>query len=313
MIKTDRTKEMERLAVQCMELGYRERPEVVWLKARYLDFMDREGIHARGDADRCLYERMYGKAPERQQDILKIRYWRTGRHLPVSHMQCTAFGRALGLSREEMRYLLQGYYDSCDTIFEEEPPDNCSVYWRRREAMKKLTEDYLQGIPRERLDKLRIGDSILEHNIRHLYYTDACGYVHSGMTEGRKYLNRHITSAAYDSEFSRSLRLLGVIPRKTMIRHLLILGMPQVRLEWMNEQLASFGYLELQEQHTLRGGERLDWLLIRLLGGYEEYCQGRTEAECRHWMRSSCRALDHFFEKEGRKGLRFMYFKALKE
>lgn len=313
MKETNRTEGMERLAAQCMELGGGERPEMVWLKARYLEFMRREGIRGKEEADRCLYERMYGKAPQKQQDILKIRYWRTGRHLPVSHDQCAAFGRALGLDREEMRYLLQGYYDSCDTIFEEEPEDIRSVYWTRRAALKQLTEGYLQGIPRERLEKLRIGDGSLEHSIRHLYYTDACEYVHSGSAESRKYLYRHITSVAYDSEFSRSMRLLGVIPRKTMIRHLLILGMPRIGVEWLNEQLARLGYLELQEQHTLRSGERMDWLLIRLLCGYEEYRQGRTEAECRQWMREKCRALDTFFEKEGRRRLRFMYFKALKE
>ena len=84
--------------------------------------------------------------PAKKQDILKIRYWRTGRHLPVNHRQCVAFGRALGLDGEEMRYLLQGYYDGCDEVHEEESTDMQSVYWKRRKAMQRLVDGYLRGI-----------------------------------------------------------------------------------------------------------------------------------------------------------------------
>ena len=259
------------LAARCMEQKHMERPEVVWLKERYGEFMRREGFSGKEAADRCLYERIYGIRPKRQ-DTLKIRYWRTGWHLPASYGLCAAFGRALRLDREEMRYLLQGYYDSCDRIYEEEPSDSRSAYWLRRKAMKDLTDRYLQSIPQNRLRQMRITERSLEHSMRHLYYTDALGYVYggSGMAEKMKYMKRHITSVNYDSEFGRNMKLLGVIPRKTMIRHLLILGMPWVSLDWLNGQLRTFGYLELKEHHTLRDGERLDWLLIRILRRYEE-------------------------------------------
>lgn len=275
------------LAARCMEQKHMERPEVVWLKERYGEFMRREGFSGKEAADRCLYERIYGIRPKRQ-DTLKIRYWRTGWHLPASYGLCAAFGRALRLDREEMRYLLQGYYDSCDRIYEEEPSDSRSAYWLRRKAMKDLTDRYLRSIPQNRLRQMRITERSLEHSMRHLYYTDALGYVYggSGMAEKMKYMKRHITSVNYDSEFGRNMKLLGVIPRKTMIRHLLILGMP-----WVG----------------------LDWLLIRILRRYEEYRQDRPAAECFRWMRECCCALDTFFEKEGRRQLRFMYFKALGE
>lgn len=317
----DVSEELRSLAMECMEMGSMERPEVTWLKERYRDFMRRENITGRETADRCIYRRMYGgqqagspnHLSEKKTDILKIRYWRTGWHLPVSHEQCIAFGRALGLGRDEMKYLLQAYYDSCDRIYQEEPVDLQADYWTRRKAMKRFTDRYLQGIPGEKLAQMRITDNSLERSMRHLYYTDALEYVFCGMAEQKEYLKRHIISVNYDSEFGRSMKLLGIIPRKTMIRHLLIFGMPQISREWMNEQLRLFGYLELQEQHTLRGGERMDWLLIRLLRRYEEFRPGRTAEECRGWMRNQCRILDMLFEKVGRKHLRFMYFKSLKE
>ena len=124
--------------MECMALQHGERPEVQWLKEKYQEFMRREGIGGKEEADKCIYRRMYGKEPVKQQDILKIRYWRTGRHLPVNHGQCISFGRALGLDGADLRYLLQGYYDGCDEIYQEESPDMQSVYWKRRNAMQRL-------------------------------------------------------------------------------------------------------------------------------------------------------------------------------
>lgn len=305
--------EMDRLARECMGLECAERPEVQWLKGKYREFMRREGIGGKEEADRRIYERMYGAAPVKQQDILKIRYWRTGRHLPVNHGQCVAFGKALGLEGEDMRYLLQGYYDGCDEVHQEEPADRRAVYWTRRRAMQRLVDRYLRGISQSRLEQMNIARGALEHSMRHLYYTDALNYVCKGLSEGEGYLKSHITSMNYDSELGRNMKLLGAIPRKTMIRHLIILGAPALSLEWMNRQLKAFGYLELQEQHTLRCGERLDWLLIRLLDRYEAFREGHTAQECSLWLQRRCSQLDGCFASEGRSRLRFMYFKSLKE
>lgn len=305
--------EMTGLAIECMGLGGRERPEVQWLKEKYREFMRREGIVGKEEGDRCIYRKMYGEMPVKQQDILKIRYWRTGRHLPVNHRQCVAFGRALGLDGEDMRYLLQGYYDGCDEVHEQEPADMQSVYWKRRRSMHRLVEGYLRGISQSRLEQMNINRGALEHSMRHLYYTEALSYIGREPWERERYLKSHITSVNYDSELGRNMKLLGAIPRKTMIRHLIILGMPALSLEWMNRQLKAFGYLELQEQHTLRSGERLDWLLIRLLDRYEAFRKGHTIQECRIWLQKRCGLLDACFAAEGRNRLRFMYFKSLKE
>lgn len=313
MGRGDAEEEMARLATECMGLESRERPEVQWLKEKYREFMRKEGIVGKEEADKCIYSRMYGEMPVKKQDVLKIRYWRTGRHLPVNHEQCVAFGRALGLDGEDMQYLLQGYYDGCDEVHEEESADRQSVYWRRRKAMQRLVDRYLRGISQSRLEQMNVTRSALEHSMRHLYYTDALSYICEGMSERERYLKSHITSVNYDSELGRNMKLLGVIPRKTMIRHLIILGMPALSLEWMNRQLRSFGYLELQEQHTLRSGERLDWLLIRLLDRYESFQEGHTAQECSQWLQKKCGLLDACFAAEGKNRLRFMYFKSLKE
>ena len=79
----DVSEELRSLAMECMEMGSMERPEVTWLKERYRDFMRRENITGRETADRCIYRRMYGgqqagspnHLSEKKTDILKIRYW----------------------------------------------------------------------------------------------------------------------------------------------------------------------------------------------------------------------------------------------
>ena len=46
--------EMDRLAMECMGLKCGERPEVQWLKEKYQEFMRREGIAGKEEADRCI-------------------------------------------------------------------------------------------------------------------------------------------------------------------------------------------------------------------------------------------------------------------
>jgi len=61
----------------------------------------------------------------------------------------------------------------------------------------------------------------------------------------------------------------------------------------------------------LGGGERLDWLLLRLFDRYERECTGKEPEECLIWFQRCCRELDQYFAEHGKNGLRFMYFKAL--
>ncbi|MDE5696139.1 MAG: hypothetical protein K2I96_01815 [Lachnospiraceae bacterium] len=291
-----------------------ERPELQWLKERYQAFMHRHNIAKKESADRYLYENMYKTIPADTKDLLKIRYWRTGRHFPVRFEVCTAFGRALGLSERELQYLLQGYYDSCDRFYTGKSVKD-SVYQQRTTLMQKLVDTYLTHIPHTRLEQLHIRPDALRHNIRHLYYTDALEYVSVQHTTQRAHRAKHIASVNYDSEFCRNLKLLGVIPRKTMIRHLIILGGDQVSPEWLSSCLHELGYLPLQDSHTLKTGEHLDRLLLQILEEYQTFQMenNRTCEEKKQWLRQNLSLLDHILVQTGQKNLRFMYFKTLRE
>lgn len=297
-------------ADQCRLLSQSERPEVLWLKEIYERFQKLTGCREKKEADNLIYEKMYFSAPVKPSDTLKIRFWRTGRHVPSNRDICLRFGKALNMTEAELDYLIKGYYDRSDCVYEKLTD---SVTWRqRKKVMDEMVSEYLQKIHPGELFRLKIPSCSAENNIRHLYFTDALKYVHMYPQYAYSSYQDHITSINYGSELRRNFELTGEVPRRTMIRHLLILGMPFVSREIMDEKLSTLGYLPLTEEHTLTGGERLDWLLIRLLELYENCCTGKEPEECVIWFQEACRILDRYFMEKREENLRFMFFKALK-
>ncbi len=306
------TKEkLAHLAEECIQMGRNERPELIWLKKCYDRFRKQCCLLGKHETDKLLFEKMYSRTPQKPSDTLKIRYWRTGRHTPVNREQCLMFGKALELKETELNFLIKNYYNRNDQVFEENSED--PVYLSRKKQMGRLVQEYLEKIHPGRRIQMRIPCSSLKNNIRHLYYMDAMKYISVHSQQIRLSLNSHITSINYGTELGRSLRLIGEIPRKTMLRHLLILGMPYINRELIDERLEAFGYLPLCESHTQVDGEHLDWLLIRLLELYETACRGMEPEQCSKWFQDACRILDRYFVEQEKNNLRFMYFKALKE
>ena len=152
----------------------------------------------------------------------------------------------------------------------------------------------------------------LEHSLRHLYFTDAKSYVNFQEAE-QVVVGQHISSINYMSEFRRQMRLFGEIPRRTMIRHLLIFGMPFVSAGRLSGQLERFGYLGLDENHTQADGSRLDWLLLRVLELYEESSGGMSPERRGSWFREAYSILDSYLVSRQNTSLRIFYFKSLKD
>jgi hypothetical protein len=304
--------ELIAIARQCIAMGKRERPELIWLKKIYEDFREKNGGISRAEADRILYREMYGQDPKSDSSILKIRYWRTGHHMPANRSQCLDFGRALGMDEKEERYLLQYYFDRSDRLFEDEPLCDAD-YDKRKNCMEQMVGEYLMNVhPRQRMH-LKITKSAMKNSVRHLYFTDALKYIDAVKIPGDESRSKtgHFTSINYDSELSRNMKLLGEVPRKTIIRHILVLGIPYLNRRIIDERLEILGFAPLNEEHTLPGGEHLDWLIIKLFEIYERECRGKTPEECISWFQAACRTLDGYFARKEADHLRFMYFKAL--
>lgn len=318
---TERTQQMgtkERLIqfmLDCKKKSEGERPEVQWLKEKYARLSHMVGLPGKAHVDALIYERMYGSMPARESDTLKIRYWRTGKHLPVNRDQCILFGQALELSDREMKYLIQNYYDKSDHIFDKERKGTWeeSLYNERFRYLRSLIEEYLSKFPPHCLLEMNIAPESVSAYLRHIYFQDAlkCVSVCDGLDMLQ--LSGHSLSVSYESELARSFKLEGEIPRKTMLRHLLLLGMPFISRQILNDGLMTLGYLPLTKGHTMTTGEYLDDLLLFFLSLYEECCRGWEPVECLEWLRSHLRALDGILIEMGTQNLRFMYFKALKE
>ena len=304
------------MAQTCVDLSREKRPEVTWIQGIYKRFQEKTGITEKNAADSLLYEKMYCSAPARPSDTLKIRYWRNGQHVPIDRYECRKRGLALGMSVEEEEFLIKGYLDKSDTIFGifgEKSAKYEELWEKRKNLMSGMVLEYIKKIHPDRRIQLRIARNSMESGIRHLYYTDAMKYVNIKQRQMDLSENSHLASINYGSELGRNLHLEGEIPRKTMVRHILIFGMPYINRALVSERLDSLGYLPFDKDHTMTDGGRLDWLLLEFLGLYEETCQGMEPEECSQWFQEACRILDSFFMEKGFSNLRFMYFKALGE
>lgn len=299
------------LAKECVKASQGERPEVRRLKAFYEEQRKARGL-SRAGMDALIYQRIYGKEPDRASSTLKIRYWRTGHHVPVNRDTALAFASALELPPQESGWLLTAWLDKSLEFYPEAPPSQDRVYWQRRRRLEDLATGYLERMsesPPAHLNGIRLLEGAPLSNLRHLYYVDALQYI--CQEPSSSFWEKHIYSIRYDMELKRSLKLLGEIPRKTMIRHLIILGLPDLSAAWMNEQLSFFGYLPLSPEHTLTGGEYLDRLLLGILASYEELKRKNSPDCARLWFLNCYRKLDSYFIKNQKNGFRFMYFKSL--
>ena len=295
------------------------RPETEWIQHRVNRFAEKEGICSKAEIDRLIYEKMYSRIPEKK-DTVKIRYWRTGHHLPSGRKEALLFAKALQLDEKERAYLLQACMDKSDLVFEEAPdqenPLN-TLYKDRVDLMETMISEYIAQIPPARMIQLKIPYERLAPYARHLYCMDAINAAavfpsgDSGNQLENKDLKNHFSSMNYESEFLRIRKMLGEIPRRTMLRHIFLLGIPYLSRRLIDERLSRLGYLPLTEGHTAPSGAAVDDLVIGFLDLYGEACRGRDPLICRQWIFEQLCILDRYLQKMGKEEYRFLYFRSL--
>ncbi|MBR0399111.1 MAG: hypothetical protein IJI10_12770 [Eubacterium sp.] len=298
----------QELAEECIRRSREARPERDLLIQLYERQKNRYGVFRKTDFDRILAEKMYQNAVSGSA-ILKIRYWRTGRHIPADREQVLRFGQALGLEAEEQNWLMQSWADKSDRVFMKSDTE-VSLYRCRKKALDGYAREFLDKVAPERMLLANVPAGNPLPYLRHLYFLEALDYTAAG--ERTVLPGSHSISVNYDAEFRRHMNLSGEIPRSAVIRHLFLFGMPFLTVDLLSERLEQLGYLPLQENHTGTRGERTDYLVIRLLERYREACEEKDPGVCIRWMKQVCRAMDHTFESRGMGALCFLQFKALK-
>ena len=213
--------ELKRILDDILSKSLDVRPEVQWLQKQHLLFMKKNGLTAKRDADTFLYEKMYAALPEQDSQITKVRFWRTGHHVPSDRQQLLMFGKALGLNGDDQQYLLQVYADRSDLVFDASSAGS-ALYQERCRIMDTMIGEYLSKLhPMERR-KYGISSEDPLPSLRHIYFSQACEYTFRSAEADTRQISR-MTSISYGSEFLKNTKLLGEIPRKTMIRHILIM------------------------------------------------------------------------------------------
>ncbi len=297
------------LAKEILARQPEQRPEVVHLKELTDRFAAAEGIKRQGDADICLFEKMYGREPT-GSEVTKVRFWRTGRHLPSSREQTMLLAKGLGLDEEETNWLLQSACERSNKVFETAEDRADPEYGKRIEAIEEMKAGYLARIPRARLAALNVSEERLPIRIRHLFCMDACDCtVYGGNPELPE--SRPSLGIRFASEFSRICKLKGEIPRQTMLRTIVILSLPDISREMVDARLAALGYLPLTEGHTSVKNALVDDLLIGLLDLYRRDCAGMEPDESRRYLLRQMQELDRYLAKTGHQEYRFMVFRSL--
>lgn len=301
------------LAEEIISKEPKRRPEAAWIQTKVDILAASEGIKSKAEMDQLIYEKMYAAAPGKT-GTTKIRYWRTGHHLPGSREEALMFTKVLQMNQEETLYFLQACMEKSDVVFENPPEPGEEAYFeyrKRTELMETMISEYIASIPPARMLQLDIPYDSLPWYARHLYCIDALSASIFGESPGLKEMaEHHVTSSNYEAEFLRIKRLLGEIPRRAILRQILIMGNPYLNRRLVDERLKTFGYLPLTEGHTSPKGALVDDLVIKFLNFYEEVCTGFTPLACRSWFLEQIGILDRYL-LECDKEYRVLYFRSL--
>ncbi len=299
--KADSKKRLMDTAKECLEKNCGERPELKRLKELYEKRRAACGLN-RADMDAFLYERIHGEAPSNSTEPLKLRYWRTGHHYPANRQICLDFARALELNERDTRWLMTAWMDKSVYFHEKTPPKEEVGYWSRRKKIQTMIQTYFDR-------RFPATKKFSQNAFRHRYYLDALNCIDAESSSA--FWKGSLDSINYDSELKRTSMLLGEIPRRTMLRHLILLSLPRLTLKKLQAHLSFFGYLPLMPEHTTINGDYLDCLVMESVELYEHIAGDAGPQEAMDWFMECWQELDHYFVSEGKPGFRLFYFKAL--
>ena len=293
-------KSLTGLAERVIDLTRSEekREEDIWLAERFGRYLAENGLKNRGEGDLRLYKTMTGEEAPAPSAVLKIRFWRTAKHYPKNREVCEAFGRALQLDPDEERYLMTAWFDRADRCFGPEDVED-PLYRERHALLVRLQQEFLDKQRPEELLAMCAPGTLPWQNLRYIYCSHAVRYLGSRTRKGNGEMLTHLDTRSYEFQFTREMKLTCEVSRSTMIRHLLVLGMPFVTRKFLNEWLQTLGYLPLTETHRQPGGAATDLFVLGLLEEYEKECTGRDPLWCMEWFRQAAGILDEALRAGG--------------
>lgn len=226
-------------------------------------FRNKNGIFHYKELDAVVFERMYGRMPEKSE-ALKIRYWRCGQHLPKNREELLRLGAALEIGEPEMDRMLK------ELLLEQGIDTSNSP----NEFLAILSRRYLTFISESRRAELGLKGHSMEYYLRHILYTEVMDCLWNQDTESGLYHKRHDYSINFGSECARFFKDSEKISRSTLQRLFMVMLMPEINTAVMNHCLDYLNYAPLSGDIRSKSGACPDRLYLWLLEQFERY---RTE------------------------------------
>lgn len=228
----------------------------------------KEQISSYRELDSFIFQRMYERNPE-NSEVLKIRYWRCGTHLPKSREEMILLGKALEVSDEELDFMLK------EILLETglHVPEGASEFF------KILSERYLALVPDERLGVLHIQREHVADNLRHILFADVMDCLSYPEKEREWYYGNHVYSRNFASECARFFKNAEVPGRSAAQRLLMVMLMPEISQKIMDDCLRGLGYAPLSEEIQRRSGAYADRLFLWILAQFDKYRSGDIEKD----------------------------------
>lgn len=233
------------------------------LKEYFERYRKAEGIQKYQKLDEEIFKKMYNRVPSKTE-VTKIRYWRCGRHLPINRDEMISLGAALNMSEEEIHLILT------EVMLEQ----GLKIKRNQKELLNSLAKRYLALIPPERKKELGIKGQNVDGYLRHILYADIMDCLWNNEMDRSWYREKHDYSRNFASECSRFFQTEDKIGRSTMQRLLLIMLIPEMNREIMDDALISLGYAPLSGKIKKKSGAYTDRLYIWLLSKFEQHRTG---------------------------------------
>lgn len=236
-----------------------------------------KGIVHYKELDKMVFEEMYGREPQKSE-VLKIRYWRCGRHLPINREEMLRLADVLGVTEEEKHIMLT------EILLEQ----GVAAKQNQKDFLNLLAKRYLAFIPEERKRELGIRGQKVDNYLRHIIYADIMDCLWNHEQERNWYRERHDYSRNFASECSRFFNTNEKISRSTMQRLLMIMLIPEINREVMDDALKCLGYAPLATHIKKRSGACADRMFLWILGQFDRYRTGSIENDIEIQKRMLC-------------------------
>ncbi|MBS6196385.1 MAG: hypothetical protein KH828_12475 [Clostridiales bacterium] len=286
------------------------------LRKYFEAYKERMQIATYRELDQVIFRRMYGREPEKTED-LKIRYWRCGQHIPQSREEMIRLGLALQVNRNEMdrmlteilleirlnplnirenvwiqRFETGGTGEVYEDSYREAEHGKAETREgeKEKEFLDGLCSRYLTLVPEKRLMELQIKGSIRK-NLRHILFADIAETICLSENDRNYYMSSHSYSSNFASECRRYFKKNEKVSRETMERLLIVMLMPEVNREILNQCLVKLGYAPLSERIRRKSGACMEDLLLWILEQFERYRSGEFEEDLRT-QRAMLRCVD---------------------